>query len=212
MAAGAGICCVTAYRDPGRMDLGIRRAVREHEIDGILSFGIAGALEPTLVTGDVVVGSEVREEDGTVWRTDPGWTRALSERLPNARTAAIIGAGRVIAGAAEKSAVRMRTGAIAVDMESHHAARIAAALAIPFAVLRVVADGVEADLPRSALVGLRRDGSTAPLAVLASLARRPQELPALLHLARVTSRALASLAHCRELLGGDLGCPPRVLG
>ena len=52
-------------------------------------------------------------------------------------------------------------------------ARIAAELALPFAVLRVIADPAERALPPAALAGMRTDGGMDVGAVLASLAKSP---------------------------------------
>src|SRR5262245_64617676 len=102
-------------------------------------FGIAGGLAPDLVAGDWVVGSSVRT-DRECFPTDRGWARALVEALPGAVHADIIGADATVADPAEKRRLHAQTGAVAVDTESHIAARIAAAYRIPFAACRAVID------------------------------------------------------------------------
>jgi hypothetical protein len=61
-------------------------------------------------------------------------------------------------------------------------------------VLRVILDSAGRAIPWSAQAGLGRDGRARALPVLARLATRPQELPALLRLARETRQALAVLS------------------
>ncbi len=90
-------------------------------------------------------------------------------------------------------------------MESHIVARIAARHGLPFAVLRVVADPLDHNLPPAALVAMRPDGTTDVGACLRSLARQPGQLPALVRVAFDTRRAMAALLRCVELLGPGLG-------
>jgi len=90
-------------------------------------------------------------------------------------------------------------------MESHLVARIAAELVLPFAILRVIADPAERELPPAALAGMRADGRLNVGAVLASLARNPGQLPALIRLAAEAGRAGAALLRCSDRLGPRLG-------
>jgi acyl CoA:acetate/3-ketoacid CoA transferase alpha subunit len=82
---------------------------------------------------------------------------------------------------------------------------VAGASGLPFGVLRVIADPAERNIPAAALAGMRSDGEIDFLAVLASLANRPGQLPALLRLAADTRRAMAALLRCCDLLGPSLG-------
>src|SRR6266702_4090052 len=149
---------------------------------GIISFGIAGGLAPHLAAGDWVVASGVRTQQGH-FPTDRGWARALLEALPGAVHAEIIGADAPIAEPVEKRQLHLRTGAVAVDTESHVAARIAAAHRIPFAACRAIIDSAHRDLPPAAMVGLRPDGTPDVLAVFRSVAQQPSQLPALIRTA-----------------------------
>ena len=79
----------------------------------VLSCGIAGALAPSLQPGDVVI-------DG-----DAIVVERLEKALPHARRGGIVGKDAIAATAADKRILHDRTGAIAIDMESHVAARVA---------------------------------------------------------------------------------------
>jgi len=147
----------------------------------ILSFGLCGGLDPALVVGDLVLG------DG-----DDAWITALAAALPAKRTRFASG-DEIIATRTAKAALRARTGAGAADMESHLAAAAAARLGVPFAVLRAVSDAADDDLPVAAQAGFSPDGRTNIAAVLAALARRPGEFPALIRTARNAGKALAAL-------------------
>jgi len=167
----------------------------------ILSCGIAGALAPSLRPGDVVI-------DGNVLLVE-----RLGQALPHAHRGGIVGSDAIAASAAEKRILHERTGAIAVDMESHVAARVAVLKGVPFAALRVISDCADDDLPPAALVGMRPDGGMALGAVLASLARNPRQLPALIRTGRQADQAFRSLAQAYDTIIGDgidrLGLPAR---
>lgn len=168
---------------------------------GVLSFGIAGGLDPGLAAGTVVVPAAVRA-GGRTWRTDAGWSDALCRRYGAARRGAIVGHDGIVATPAAKRALRAESGAIAVDMESAAAAAFAAERALPFAVLRAVADRAADAVPPAALRGLRPDGSADLPGVLASLLRHPGQLPGLIRIGRSSRRALRALGRVppREIL------------
>jgi hypothetical protein len=147
----------------------------------IMSSGLAGALDLTLRPGDVVI-------DG-----DPDLVARLKVILPYARIGTIIGSDTIVATIADKAALASRTGAIAVDMETHVAAGVAARRDLPFAALRVISDDAASTLPPAALVGMKADGGIALGAVLWSLARRPSQLSALMRTGNHAGRAFKSL-------------------
>lgn len=153
----------------------------------ILSFGIAGGLDPALRPGALLVARHVVAEER--WAADPAWSAALAAAT-GAALADIAGAPAVVATPAEKAALRATTGAAAVDMESAVIARTG----IPFAVLRAVADTAQEALPPAAAQGLDEHGNPAPWRVLRALLRRPQDLPGLIRLARRSNQALRALA------------------
>lgn len=129
----------------------------------------------------------------------PGFRRGgelvdwLARHLPNAHRGTIIGSDTIIASALEKAALYAKTGAVAVDMESHIAARVAERHNLPFAILRTISDTADHALPPAALVGMKADGGVALGAVLASLTRNPAQLPALIRTGRDAGAAFASL-------------------
>jgi hopanoid-associated phosphorylase len=167
----------------------------------VLSCGIAGALAPSLQPGDVVI-------DGNVIAVE-----RLQKALPHAHRGGIVGNDAIAATAAEKRFLHERTGAIAVDMESHVAARVAVRKGLPFAALRVISDRADDDLPPAALVGMRPDGGMALGAVLASLARNPRQFPALIRTGRQADQAFRSLTQAFDAIIGAgidrFGLPPR---
>lgn len=153
----------------------------------LLSIGVAGALAEDLRPGDWVIG------------TGPLGAR-LATILPHARIGPIYADGRMVADATAKQALHAATGAIAVDMESHIAARVAARHHLPFAIIRVISDAASDDLPAAARVALRPGGGIAIGAVLASLIRHPAQLPALIRTGRDAGIAMRSLFRGYDML------------
>ncbi len=180
----------------------LEQALDEERPDGVLSFGVAGALAPDLATGQLVVAATVAHA-GRTFDSDPPWTEALARRL-KARASGLACAEVVVGDPLAKSALREATGAALVDMESGVAAQVCHARGIPFAVLRAISDQAATALPPSAVAGMGPDGEVRVGAVVRSLAGRPHDLPGLLRAARDSAAAFGSLRRARAELGPGL--------
>ena len=169
---------------------------------GIISFGMAGALDAGLRIGDWVVGTSLTGS----WEghCDGPWAEALAARMPDARRGCCYADGRLIADPAQKRAIGQNLGALVVDMESHIAAQAAAAAGVPFAILRCVSDEIDTALPPAIAVAMRPDGGIALGAVLGSIVKNPGQLPELLRNSAGFSRAFAALRQGAELAGPHL--------
>jgi hopanoid-associated phosphorylase len=178
----------------------------ESGASGIISFGIAGGLAPSLNAGDWVIARTVRSGDDII-ATDRAWSRHLAEALPGAIEADLVGINVLMLDPLERDAFFRKIGGIAVDMESHIAAKIAVAHGIPFAACRVIANAAHRKLPAAAAVGVRRNGKADVRAVLRSLRRKPRQLPDLVRLAFDTHVARRALLAGRQRLGVGLCCP-----
>jgi adenosylhomocysteine nucleosidase len=173
---------------------------------GVISLGIAGGLDRRLRSGTLLVGSEVITPEGRV-RTHEGWSKTLLNSAGDALHAPILGTDQVVVEADEKDALFARTGAAAVDTESHITALMARERGLPFACLRIVADPAHRRVPKAAMSGLRPDGRGYPAGVIRELLRRPHETPALLAIAHDTWRARRVLTRAIALAGDHLGFP-----
>ena len=171
---------------------------------GLISFGVAGGLAPDLRPGTCVIGSTILDDDEQS-PTDARWAQRLMRIIPDAVHGPIVGVRKPVAHSAAKSALHQRTGAIAVDMESHVVARAAMQHGVPLAAIRVVVDPVERTIPRSALAGTRSDGTIDPLAVVRSLMRYPRDLVGLVRMSFDARAARATLVRGSALLGPGLG-------
>ena len=188
------------------------------QADAILSMGIAGGLAPLLGAGDWVVGTiapsggqrrewSVGAGAGRGGRAEiasaasPGqqsernraWIARVARLLPGAVVGRIHGENRIVATAAEKHMLHRETRAIACDMESHVAARVAARHGLPFAVARTVCDPASRTLPLAARVAMAPDGRIAFGRLTLALVARVWEIPRLIAVARDMGRARRAL-------------------
>ena len=171
------------------------------QAEAIISWGLAGALRDDLKIGDWVIGSGV--SGGFDHDCDVDWQERVLAALPDARSGRFHADGLL----ADAPAKRMlgASGALAVDMESHIAARVAAAHGLPFAILRVVSDRVDDEMPPAVLVSMGPKGRTDYVRVAASLARHPAQIPAVAAFARHSMACLGVLKAGRVRLGPRLG-------
>src|SRR5208283_5200921 len=155
-----------------------------HGATALISFGLAGGLDPALRPGMVVVPDTVLS-DGEVSRADA----ALAARFGGLTGHCLLAGARIAADADTKRGLFAATGAHAIDLESGSVARIAAAHGLPFAVVRAICDPAERDLPPAALIALDQDGAIGLARVIGSVLAHPAQLPALLALAADAARA-----------------------
>jgi adenosylhomocysteine nucleosidase len=174
---------------------------------GILSFGIAGGLNPQLRAGAVIVASSVIGANGVKMAlpADERWSQTLVRALPQAMHAPVLGVDAAVTEPADKLKLFRQTGAAAADMESHIAAAVAASHGLPFAVLRVVSDPASQRIPQVALAGMREDGSTDAMGVLRTLMQTPGDLFDLPGVAFNAYVAKAVLVRARRDLGAGFG-------
>jgi hopanoid-associated phosphorylase len=198
---GVEVLCEHAARLSAALEDAVARGAA-----GIISFGIAGGLASELRAGDWVVASGIRD-GGRIIPTDAAWARNLLAALPHSVHAQIIGSDVLLPESADKQRLHAQTGAAAVDMESHIAARVAAAHRIPLVACRTIIDAAHRELPPAASVGLREDGTADVLAVCRSLMDHPGQLPDLMRTAYDAFIARRALRHGRQRMGVGLGYP-----
>jgi len=155
----------------------------------LISFGLAGGLDPSLKPGAILRPGKVLWR-GMSFTTDPELVAALG----GATCVSMLAAESAIASAWEKKSRYATTGAAAVDLESGAVGEQAARAGVPFAVLRAVCDTALESLPPAALMALDQVGKIGILRVAHSVVRQPRQLPALLALAAHAGAARQALA------------------
>lgn len=204
IAAGPGMTVICSSSDPAQL----RTLLADFDpatVRGVISFGVAGGLDPELKSGAVVVATEV-VAGNSCWAA----SEALSDELiagagvgrQKVFRGGLVGVEKVVTGQAGKAALRSEFGAAAVDMESHIAAQFAAKAGLPFAALRVVSDPASRALPEIATTAIKPNGDIDMRKVLRGIARNPLVIRALVSTGRDFNRALRSLRDCRSYLLG----------
>jgi len=213
IAAGPGLTVICSSSDPQQLRE-LLTVFDPSTIRGVISFGVAGGLDPTLKSGDLVVATEVMAGD-TRWLAGLTLSDELLASIPlggrRVIRAGLAGVEQVIAAQDGKAALRSETGAAAVDMESHIAAAYAAEAGLPFAALRVISDPAGRALPALAMAAIKPNGDIDLRKVLRGLARNPFTLRALVSTGIDFNRALRSLRGCRSFLLGSEGLVPANL-
>ena len=189
--AGPDVITLAGGGDSDRLARAID--ARAGEVCGILSFGMAGALDPALHLGDWVIGTQVGDAP-----CDPVFAGAMASRLRSGRRLPAQGpihaSDHLIASAWEKSDLHAQTGAIACDMESHVVAAAATRHGLRFAVLRCISDAADTDLPPAIAVAMKPGGGLALGRILWSLLRHPLQVPSLIATTRRFGAAFKVLA------------------
>ncbi len=213
--------------DPARFRIGVSgaHAARAEAIAkgfagegarAILSVGVSGGLDPALTPGAMLVTAVVvadpplappfqgGEKEGVppLEKGGPGGDLPKAHALGEASSSPVYGSDVIIQTADQKAALFKKTGAAAVDMESHGAARAALAAGLPFLAIRAIADPADRALPGAAMDAVAPDGSTRVFATLVKCAKAPGDFPALLQLGSDSEKALKAL---RRSLGPLLG-------
>ncbi len=124
-------------------------------VRGLVNWGVAGALDPALRPGDVLIPDrvlEARDEAGFV--PDSACCGRLVAALQGSMhvtRGALWSAAEPVTARADRRALAERSGAIAVDMEAAAVAGVAARANLPFAAVKAICDPLERELPVAAI-------------------------------------------------------------
>jgi len=204
IAAGPGMVVICSSSDPRQLR-SLLTVFDPTTIRGVISFGVAGGLDPSLKPGDIVLATEVVAGDAR-WLAGLSLNEEVMADLALKRRVVrggLAGAEEVVVAQARKAALWLQTGAAAVDMESHIAAAYAADAGLPFAALRVISDSAHRSLPALAKTAIRPDGKIDLRKILSGVVRDPSALSALVSTGIDFNRALRSLRGCRSFLLGS---------
>jgi adenosylhomocysteine nucleosidase len=173
-------------------------------VAALMTFGMAGGLDPNLGAGSVLLPAEVLALDGTRFATAPAWRERLSAAMSvhcAVGGGVVLSSERAIESPQAKALAFRDTGAAAVDMESASVARVAADHQLPFICVRVIVDTAADALPR-AVVAASRAGRVQIARLLGGLIVAPGDVAALVRLAlryRSAMRVLKLIARTGSL-------------
>ncbi len=155
----------------------------------LISFGVAGGLDPSLPPGTLLIPRQVFWR-GAAYQADAALAAALGGYLGEA----LLAGDQIAASSDDKEALWHQTGAVGIDLESGAVAETARRSGVAFAVLRAICDPAGRDLPRAAIVAIDGSGVIGAGRVAASVMRRPWQIPDLVALALDAARARRALA------------------
>ena len=93
----------------------------KNNCDILISFGVAGALDPMLTPGDVILPRSVTNESGTIFEVDLDLYQTVTSHLSEnfkVSSGTLYGSNTTISDTAEKQRLNQSLGTTAVDMES----------------------------------------------------------------------------------------------
>jgi hopanoid-associated phosphorylase len=188
--AGAKVACAAAVPQKARA---LAEDLVKQGATSLMSFGVAGALDSSLPVGALVVGTHVLSKDGR-WSCDAALGNVLAKQLPQALRGDVWGSETLVPTGAEKIGLNKMSGCIIVDMESQCAAEVAAKANLPLAVVRVVCDTANHNVPPLVMAAINPDGSTNYKNVLRGILREPFQLIDLIKVGRSMALAMKVLA------------------
>jgi adenosylhomocysteine nucleosidase len=209
LVAVSGMGCAAA--------VGAAGALVDAGATALVSWGMAGGLDPRLQAGAICLPSMVVSRDGPGFPTDLHWREILAAAIGQRF---IVVSGRLFTSAvaiedvAAKAAAFEETGAAAVDMESAGVAQIAALKKLPFVAVRAIVDTAGDTLPR-AVMAAGAEGRVRLARLILGIASSPREIAPLMRLAkryRAATRALCAVARTGALAPLSFGAahPDRI--
>ena len=154
-----------------------------HGVEGLVSFGTAGALSGDVKSGDIIVPDKIIDTNGNAQALSSAWRDKALQQL--SACPATVHAGDiactdcVIASVADKHALHENTAAIAVDMESALITTAAHSHGLPALVIRIIVDEANMTIPRRILANTNAYGQVAIPALLGSILLQPMLIRAL---------------------------------
>jgi adenosylhomocysteine nucleosidase len=168
----------------------------------IISFGFAGALDPQLSAGDLIIPKSVTDAEGNIYRTDYNLHQKLSSHFSNkfkVTVGELFGSTTIIWGADEKKRLFNRYNTKIVDMESLGVAQAAAENGCSFLIVRAISDTANQSLPKESLRSINLNNDIKIINILIDLAKNLNELPNLLRLAQNSRKAHICLRNVAKL-------------
>lgn len=170
-------------------------ALVEAGVTSLVSWGMAGGLDPALPAGTICLPVSILTEHDERFDTELHRREALRAAVAGqyaVNCGVLLTCERALESVAAKAAAYRERGAVAVDMESAEVARVALERGLPFVAVRVIVDTAKDSLP-PAVMAASRNGAVSVPRLLWELACAPQDLPSLLRLSTRYSAAKASL-------------------
>ncbi len=168
----------------------------EYKIDSIISWGVAGALDIKLNSGDLIFADSVISQNET-FQTSTDWKNKLLEHVKKSKIKVhhgnIVSSKEVCSSISDKNNLSVKTNAVAVDMESAAIAKIASKNNLDFIVIRSIADKADTTIPEAVVKYTNNLGRPNILKFVLSCILRPAQIREIYILAKSYKLALKTL-------------------
>jgi adenosylhomocysteine nucleosidase len=171
------------------------RALVDAGVTALMTFGMAGGLDPALKAGCIVLPAELISPSGSRFVTCRSWRERIAAAVSSSQAVTegnLLTSALAIESVVAKAAAYRSSGAVAVDMESAAVAEVAAAARLPFIAVRVIVDTAADALPR-AVVAASRAGRVRMGRLIAGLLLAPGQIKPLMRLSQRYRTAMRSL-------------------
>jgi len=179
--------------------------LHQHGVTALVSFGVAGALNPDLKPGDLVLPDAIHA--GAQLPVDIAWRDRLQNLLPadiTVRNGVLANSDVPLTGTKAKLDLAQATGACAVDMESAAIAAVAAAADIPFIAVRAIIDPLQFSPPEALLDAVYPDGGVNSTRLIVLLLKRSVRVSTLLRMGAGMRAARKTLSKVIQSAGTGL--------
>ncbi|MEA3277657.1 MAG: purine phosphorylase [Pseudomonadota bacterium] len=174
---------------------------------GLVSWGVAAALDPCLRAGSLVLPVRVFGLDTGTYEAHPGWHRRLVHCLSRhlaTSTGPLVETPVLLTDPVHKRALFERSQAIAADMESAALAKLAQEAGAAFVAIRSISDTASMSLPQWLVSLVDEVGRVDPARLAKALFVSPGRAGDLARLAFGFRAAKATLRNVAENAGRDL--------
>ena len=183
------------------------RALINKNVDAFVSWGVAGALDESLLSGDIVLPEYVIDNNKQRYKVDARWHAKLKKRLTQSNVfpgGTIVSTRDLQHSPQLKSELHQSTQALALDMESAAIAQAASLADKPFVIIRTIFDTASMSIPQSSTNATDQYGKISIPKLFAGLIRNPGELLQYPNLISSYKKAKNSLIRVMTLCGNDL--------
>jgi adenosylhomocysteine nucleosidase len=163
-----------------------------HTPQWIISAGFAGALQPHMKTGDIVVADAVADTHGNELNVDLKMSPTGQGGLHVGR---IVTTDEVVRTVEAKRELNSRFHAIAVDLESLAVAQVCSQTKTPFLAVRAITDDMSADLPPEILSLVGTTGTVRLGAAIGAAWKRKGSIKEMWRLRESAHKAAEQLAN-----------------
>ena len=171
-------------------------ALVKYGAEALLSWGVAGALNSELHSGDLLVVERI-QSDTDSFDCSKDWQERLLVELSlgsvSVFSATLYSTDNICATPSDKLQLYEKTRADAVDMESAAIAELATRMEMEFIAVRAVADESVTSIPKAVVKHTDMLGQPKPLSFVLSCLLQPGQIVALILLARAYKKAINTL-------------------